>query len=179
MRGMLGAVVAGSLLAIGTAGTANAQARGYVGIGGGVGIPMGSFKDDYKMGWLGQVIGGVKFTDMLGVRVDGTYGQHSAKDAADPKIKLLSVLGDIVLSPKTSGGVAPYVLGGAGMTNSKASVGTVSASSSAFAWNAGAGAKFTAGSLGVYVEARFVSAKKNGETHNVLPVTIGLRFGGN
>ncbi len=179
MRGMLGAVVVGSLLAIGTTGKVEAQARGYVGIGGGVTIPMGDFKDGYKAGWLGQVVGGVKINDMFGVRVDGSYGQNSSKTTGGPKVKLVGALGDVTLSPKTSGGVAPYVLAGAGMLNSKATVSGVSASTSAFAWNAGAGAKFTAGSVGVYVEARFLSAKKNGATTNMIPVTVGLRFGGN
>lgn len=178
MRGMLGAVVVGSLLVIGSAGSANAQARGYVGIGGGATIPMGDFKDGYKTGWMGQVIGGVTLSDMFGVRVDGGYGQNSGKSGA-PKLKLIQAIGDVTLSPKTSGGVAPYLLAGAGMLNSKATVSGVSASSSAFAWNAGVGAKFTAGSLGIYVEGRFLSAKKNGATTNMIPVTVGLRFGGN
>jgi hypothetical protein len=173
MKGMVGAVVLGSLLAVSAPGAAEAQARGYVRVGGGINLPIGDLKDVVKAGWLGQVVGGVKVNDMFGVRVDGTYGQSNEKSPGTEKIKFLGALADVTVSPKMSGSISPYVLAGAGFLNSKDG-----ASSTAFAWNAGAGIGFAAGSLGLYLEARFLSAKKNGATSNMIPITVGVQFGG-
>jgi opacity protein-like surface antigen len=179
MKGMVGAVVLGSLLAVSAPRAADAQARGFVGVGGGVALPIGDFKDGYKLGWLGQVIGGVNINDMFGVRVDGFYGQHSGKTVGTteiPKLKLIGALGDVTLSPRMSGGVSPYVLAGAGMVNGKSEGAD---GSTKFAWNAGAGARFKAGSLGLYLEARFLSVNTEGSKTNMIPITLGVRFGGN
>jgi len=172
MKGMVGAVVLGSLLAASAPGAAEAQARGYVRLGGGINMPIGDLKDAVKTGWLGQVVGGFKINDMFGVRVDGSYGQNNEKAPGTEKIKFIGALGDVTLSPKMSGNISPYVLAGAGFLNSKDG-----ASSTAFAWNAGGGIGFAAGSLGLYLEARFLSAKKNGVTSNMIPITVGVQFG--
>lgn len=174
MKGMVGAVVLGSLLAVSAPGTAEAQARGYVRVGGGLSMPMGDLKDAVKAGWLGQVVGGFKVNDMFGVRVNGSYGQNSEKSPGTDKVKFIGAMGDVTVSPKMAGSISPYVLAGAGMLNSKAG----GASSTAFAWNAGAGIGFAAGSLGLYLEARFLSAKKSGVTSNMIPITVGVQLGG-
>lgn len=174
MKGMVGAVVLGSLLAVSAPGAAVAQSRGYVNVGGGVSLPIGDLKDAVKLGWLGQVAGGVKLNDMFGVRVDGSYGQNKSKATGGGNVKFIGALGDVTLSPKMSGSMSPYVLAGAGFLNSKAG----GASSTAFAWNAGAGLGFGAGKVGFYVEARFLSAKKNGATSNMIPITVGVHLGG-
>jgi len=174
MKG-IGALVLGLLL-VGAAGSANAQARGYVGIGGGVSLPMGDFGDGSKMGFLAQVNGGVNFGEtMFGVRVNGTYAQHKEKDPGTHTLKLLGVTGDVVLTPKTEGKASPYILAGAGMVNSKVE----SASSTDLAWNAGAGVKFNAGSVGVFVEARFMQVRGDGSSSSMIPITAGVRIGGN
>lgn len=178
MKGMVGAVVLGGLLALSAPGAAEAQTRGYVGIGGGATIPIGDFGDGVKTGWLGQVIGGVTLgSGMLGLRVNGTYGQHSDKGGGDGKVKLIGALGDVVVSPKMSGKAKPYVLAGAGMMNAKFSGGGVSESSTKFAWNAGAGLAL-GGKVGFYIEARFVSVKVEGSSSNMIPITAGVRLGG-
>lgn len=174
MKGTIGALVLGALLVASAPAVAGAQARGYVGIGGGVSLPIGDFKDGVKLGFLGQVTGGVTLPNgILGFRVDGTYGLHKEKDPGTETIKLLSVTGDVVVSPKTSGKAAPYVLAGAGMLNIKNG-----GSESAFAWNAGAGVVLKSSKVGVYVEARFLSATKDGNTNSMIPVTVGVRIGG-
>jgi hypothetical protein len=180
MKGKFGAVVLGSLLVASAPGAAAAQARGYVGVGGGVSIPMGDFKDGVKMGWLGQVVGGVKLNDMFGVRVDGSYGQHKLKATGGGNFKIIGAMGDVVLSPKTSGNAAPYFLAGAGFQNGKAG----GSSTTNWAWNAGLGASVKAGSVGVYAEARFLSTHNKGapagssKFSNAIPITVGVRFGG-
>ncbi len=60
MRRKLVGLAATALLIAASAQPASAQARGYVGFGAGVTLPLGSFKDEAKLGWLGQVLGGVR-----------------------------------------------------------------------------------------------------------------------
>jgi hypothetical protein len=181
MKGMIGAVVLGSLLVASAPGAADAQARGYVGVGGGVSVPIGDFKDGVKLGWLGQVIGGVKINDIFGVRVNGSYGQHKLKGTGGGNFKIIGGMGDVVLSPKTSGNAAPYVLAGAGFQNGKAG----GSSETNWAWNAGVGVSVKAGSgnVGIYAEARFLSTHNKGapsgssKFSNAIPVTVGVRIG--
>ena len=175
MKGMVGAVVLGSLLAMSAPEAAEAQTRGYLGIGGGVNMPIGDFKDGVKTGWLGQVVGGVTLSNgILGFRVDGSYGQNNFK-GVDGKIKLIGVLGDVVVSPKMAGSLKPYVLAGAGMVNGKPEG---EDGDTKFAWNAGAGLGFGSGKVGFYVEARFLSVKTEGSSSNMIPITAGVRLGG-
>ena len=173
-RGIIGALVLGGLLA--APGLASAQVRGYLGIGGGANIPIGDFGDAFKTGWLAQVMGGVTLSNgILGFRVNGTYGQNNLKDEfGEGKLKMIGALGDVVISPRMEGKVAPYVLGGAGFVNAKNGE-----SETDFAWNAGAGAKFSAGRVGIYVEGRFVQVRTEGESSNMIPITAGIRIGGN
>jgi len=172
MRGMFGAVVVGAVLSMGLAGSASAQARGAVTLGGGVNMPIGNFKDAVKLGWLGQVTGGVSFGDgMLGVRVDGTYGQNSEKGTGGGKFKILSAMGDVVVSPKVQGNVGPYILAGAGFANGKDG-----SSETKFAWNAGAGVHAGAGKVGFYVEARFLQVRHSDGSSNMIPITAGVRI---
>jgi len=174
MKGTISGLVLGSLLVAGAPALAGAQARGYVGVGGGVSIPMGDFGDAFKLGWLGQVIGGVTFPNgLLGLRANATYGQHKPKEG-EGNLKVLGAIGDVVLTPKMEGKAAPYVVGGAGMMQFKNGE-----SDWDLAWNAGGGVRIAAGNLGVYVEARFLQARGNGVTTNMIPITAGVRIGGN
>lgn len=182
MKGMFGAVVLGSLLVASAPGAADAQARGYVGISGGGSVPIGDFKDAVKAGWLGQVIGGVKLNDFLGVRVDGTYGQHKVKGTSGENFKIFGGMGDVLLSPKTSGNATPYVFGGAGFQNGKVGSGS---STTNWAWNAGIGVSVKPGNsnVGIFAEARFLSThNKNAPSgsskfSNAIPITLGVRIG--
>lgn len=168
------------LLVAGVATPAAAQARGYVGFGGGVSIPVGDFADAAKLGWLGQVVAGVTGpSGMLGGRIDGTYSQNSLKGTGSGHFSLFGANADIVLTPgKRPAKVHPYFLAGVGFYNSKLSVGTGN-SSTKFAWNGGAGLQIHTGNrMDVYTEARFISVQTSGASTNFIPITIGLRFGG-
>ncbi|MGQ0702293.1 MAG: outer membrane beta-barrel protein [Gemmatimonadales bacterium] len=175
MKGMIGALVLGGLLVAPE--LASAQTRGYVGIGGGVNLPIGDFGEFFKLGWLGQVTGGVTLSNgILGFRVDGGYGQNKPEEG-EGSLKLIHAFGDVVLTPRMEGKAKPYVLAGAGIVNFKNGD-----SSTDFAWNAGAGVVIAAGRVGVYVEGRFVQARdKEGDetfTSNMIPITVGVRIGG-
>jgi hypothetical protein len=146
----------------------DAQVKGYAGLGGGVAIPVGDFGDAVKLGWVAQAMAGISTKSIIGARVNVNYGQHSGKEGFDGKAKILSVLGDVVVSPRMAGRVSAYILAGAGIANQKVE----GSSESKFAWNAGAGIR--AGMI--YLEARFVSVKHDDGSSNWVPVTVGVRF---
>ena len=160
--------------------TANAQARGYVLLGGGVAIPVGDFHDaGAKTGWLAQVAGGITApSGVLGGRVNGTFSRNGFTDS-DEHFRIIGAMGDLVVSPKMQGSIAPYVLGGVGFQNGKATdTGVTENGVTKFAWNAGAGIGFRAGSIGIYLEGRFLSIRTPGSATNLIPISAGIRWGG-
>jgi len=102
------------------------------------------------------------------------FDEVSPIESFDGSLKLLGAIGDVVLTPRMEGKAAPYVVGGAGMVQFKNGE-----SDWDLAWNAGGGVRIAAGNLGVYVEARFLQARGNGVTTNMIPITAGVRIGGN
>ena len=165
---------------VGLPGSANAQARGYVLLGAGLAIPVGDFHDaGAKTGWLGQIAGGITAPGgILGGRVNGTFSRNGFSDS-DEHFRIIGAMGDIVVSPKMTGSIAPYVLGGVGFQNGKAtSTGVTEAGVTKFAWNAGGGIGFRAGSIGVFVEGRFLSISTPGAKTNLIPISAGIRWGG-
>ena len=170
---MVGAV---ALLVIGAPSAATAQARGYIMLGPGIAIPVGDYKDDgAKTGWLGQVAGGVS-SGMIGGRISGSFIRNGI-EGTDEHVRLLGAMADLVVSPKTSGKAGPYLLGGIGLQNGKNSL-PGSEGETKFSWNAGAGVVVQTGSFGIFVEGRFLSVRTEGSSTNVIPITVGLRFGG-
>jgi opacity protein-like surface antigen len=189
MRRKLVGLAVTALLISTSARSAAAQARGYFGVGAGLSLPLGSFKDEAKLGWLGQAIAGVTAKNgMWGGRVDASYSRFSLKNlgtGVSGHDALLGFNADVVLTPGHSASKArPYILAGVGLYNAKVTVsgtgtGTGSASSTKFAFNGGAGVNIkTSGNMGVFIEARFVSVQTSGGSTSFIPVVIGLRWGG-
>jgi hypothetical protein len=170
MNRRFGLLALGAVVLLGAPGAANAQVKGYAGLGGGVAIPLGDFGDVAKLGWLAQATAGFSTSSIIGARANVTYGQHSGKEGFDGKLKILGVMADLVISPRTAGRIAPYILAGAGIANEKNGD-----SETKFAWNAGAGIRARI----LYVEARFVSVKHTESNTNFVPITVGVRIGGN
>lgn len=175
MRRAIGALVLGSVLVAGAGKSAAAQSRGFVQLGGGVSIPMGDFADGVDMGFLGQVAAGIS-KGLIGGRVNATLAQHGFKGGGDGNFRIFGAMGDLVVSPNMSGKIGVYVLGGAGIQNGKE---TGHTGDSKFAWNVGGGLKLKAGSLGVFVEGRFLSVQTENVKTNMIPITAGVRLGGN
>jgi opacity protein-like surface antigen len=151
------------------------------GVGGGVTIPTGDFNTAAKMGWHGIGQLGYGLSGGLGLRADFFYGENKF-DGVSGKTKLAGGLGNISYDFQTAGGVKPYVIGGAGVFNVKASASaggiSASASETKFAFAAGGGLKFKAGSDShVYVESRYVSVQTSGGSTGFIPVTVGISFG--
>jgi hypothetical protein len=169
----IGAVVLGAMLVVSPLA---GQWRGHVQAGGGVAVSTGVFKEDGgKTGWLAQVAGGLMSPGgIIGARINGTFAKHNFASGTG-SFKILGAMGDILVSPKMSGKLGGYALAGAGFQNMKAG----EAKQTKFAWNAGAGVLVKAGSLGIFLEGRFLSINTENQKTNTIPITAGVRFGGN
>jgi len=177
-RGML---VAG-LLTLAGAQVAGAQARGYVGFGGGVSIPTGEFADAVNTGVMGQVVAGITGpTGVIGGRVNGTYTHHGFDLVDDARIRFIGAMGDVVFSPGVADAkLRPYLLGGLGFQNFSETdpLGGDDFSETEFAFNFGGGVNIALGRMKLFIEGRWLSIRTE-DAVSLIPLSIGLRFGGN
>jgi opacity protein-like surface antigen len=183
MKRTLAGFLGTGMLSLALVAPAQAQARGYVGFGGGLSIPTGDFGENYKMGWLGQVIAGITGPNgMLGGRIDGMYIRHSLDAATEGSIAMLGANGDLVVSPGNADAkIRPYLLGGIGFFNVKPELGSTELpSDTKFAFNLGAGLRFGGGGrMSFFVEGRYLSIQTEGNSTGMIPIAIGVRWGGN
>jgi Outer membrane protein beta-barrel domain len=183
MNRVVSAILAVGVLAGVSAAPAACQGGLSLGVGGGVTLPLGDFKDAAKTGWHGLANLGWEGASGIGLRGDFYYGENSVKDPASGKFKLAGGLGNVTYSFSAGkSSIRPYVIGGAGFFNGKADVKaggvSFSTSSTKFAWAAGGGVKFKAGSdSDIFLEGRYVSVSTSGGKTNFIPVTLGVRFG--
>ena len=155
-------------------GATAASAQLAIGVGGGVTIPTGTFKDGAKTGWNGLADIGYTLASGVGVRGDFYYGENSSKISGGPKGKLLGGLGDLTYSFASASSIKPYLIGSAGFFNEKAG----SFSETKFAWGGGAGIRAKAGSnSSVFLEGRYISVSTTGNKTNFIPITLGVSFG--
>lgn len=178
MRRKITGLAAAALLA-GTLGAspALAQARGYIGLGAGVALPMGDFKNCCKTGFLGQVVAGITgASGMLGGRIDGMYIRNRVKGTGTGHSTHVGVNADLVWTPgKRPAKVHPYLLGGIGFFNSKFG----NFGETKFAFNLGAGLQVhVGGRMDFFGEARYLSVQTEGGSTNMIPIAVGLRWGG-
>ena len=161
-------------------------------LGGGIGIPLDTFDDEAKLGWHG--LAGISFVPNgwpVGIQIDGSYQQFSLDDAAFPgfsglKNRLIMGTGNIVFKFKTSeeSTFRPYLIGGGGVYNSKITGSddpsdVLPGGETKFGINAGAGFDFKAGGAGLFIEGRFHSVFTEGPNLKFIPITVGIRLGGN
>jgi hypothetical protein len=151
-------------------------------LGGGVGIPLGTFNEVVKLGWHGTAgISLLSPTAPFGVRLDGSFARFSAEGAADIQNQLIhGTLGAVyrfLSAPDAR--LSPYVIGGGGIYHNDA-VGdnAPEGSSTDFGVNLGAGFEFDAGGAGLFLEGRWHNVFLEGDNLKFLPITLGIRFGG-
>lgn len=186
MRIMKSAVVLGLVTMAGVA-TVSAQTpggRASFHIGGGLVLPTGDFGDFAKTGW--QAMGGVDF-GLSGIpfmlRVDALYGQNNGDEAVtgpDVKAKFFGGMagGQFMIGSGPSP-VKPYILAEVGVVNVKVTApGGFSDSESKFAFAPGVGLQFGLGSMNAFVEAKYLSVQTSSSSTNMIPILVGLRFGG-
>jgi opacity protein-like surface antigen len=169
-----------ALLSIAGAGSLSAQGVRF-GIGGGLLMPMGNYKDADKLGWL---VGGDATYWMMnapvGIRADVQYSQTSEKSGVTAHTtKIIGGLAEVVYAfGLKAAPVRPYILGGVGYYNVKVSVTGASASESKIGFGGGAGLAFKMGTGGTrfFVEAKYVSVATSGSSIPFLPIRVGFRF---
>ena len=155
-------------------------------LGGGIGFPTGAFDDAAKTGWHGlAAVSFVPNGSPVGIQFDGQYQQYKLDGFTDTKERFLMGTGNIVFKFRTSeeSTFRPYLIGGGGVYNFKqtgsADPGQVlEGGTTKFGLNAGAGFDFKAGAIGLFVEGRFHDVFSAGENLKFIPITLGIRFGG-
>ena len=159
-------------------------------LGGGATLPLSTFGDVAKTGFHGLVA--VSFAPSsfpLGIQIDGMYQRLKNEDfiPGDRSSQIIQGTGNVIYKFKSSedSQFRPYLIGGVGIYNFKA-VGGDDVSppgegntSTDFGLNGGAGFDFKAGSIGLFLEGRFHNVFSGGEDAKFIPITLGIRLGGN
>jgi len=158
-------------------------------LGGGLTLPLGDFGDGSKTGWHG--LAAVSFAPSsfpLGIQIDGMYQRIGLDDAVstfDASTQVLQGTANLIYKFKTSetSQFRPYLIGGVGVYNSKLTGDDVPTgfdeSSTDFGLNGGAGFDVKVGSIGAFIEGRFHNVFSDGTDVNFIPITLGVRLGGN
>lgn len=185
MKGMLKGVAALALATALFASSAEAQTPVKFGIGGGATLPLGNFGDAATLGFHGM--GLVEFSPAslpVGIRLDGTYQRLGFNDdvAADGNFQIIqgTLNGVYTFVTAEESKFHPYLIAGVGAYNFKADVeGVDNASNTEIGINAGAGFNMMAGGASVFIEARFHNIFSEGSSTNYVPISVGVKFGGN
>ncbi len=185
MKTLMRGAAIGLALALG-AQAAQAQAGISLGLGAGAVIPTGSMADAFSMGWTGQTSLRVKpAVSPLGFQLDASYSRLGLdSDLAEGNLRTIAGTANAVFSFPSAAVARPYLLGGVGLYNMKATEGDVSGSDTKFGANAGAGFDLKLGSAALYAEGRFHAIFKGGfdtqtgdeATAYMIPITVGLRW---
>ena len=184
---MKGIVKGLSALALATAvfaAPAAAQTPVQFGIGGGATLPLSDFADGASLGFHGNVL--VQFAPAgspVGVRVDGMYNRLSEKEeSGNGNFQVISGTANAVYTFQTAetSMFHPYLIAGVGAYNFKYApeVGD-SESETKLGVNGGAGFDYNAGGAVIFVEGRFHNIFFEGSDLNMIPITVGVKFGGN
>jgi len=177
MKRLTTAMMVGAVATLLAASSAQAQ---YVYFGGGANIPVGSFKDGVKTGWIASAGVGTDVGNKgLWVEAEGWYGSNKWKTGSVYTVagkttiwSALGVLGYDLMHGKTW---TPYIAAGAGVLGAKAKADAGgSASSTKFAYTGAFGASFKAGnSAHIFLEARYLAGTSTGYA-KMLPITAGV-----
>lgn len=169
-----------------------AQTPVQFGIGGGATLPLGDFADAASLGFHGNVL--VQFAPAgspVGVRVDGMFQRLGFHDdlAVDGNWQVISGTANAVYTFQTSDASMfhPYLIAGAGAYNVKSAPDDFDSESvTKIGINAGAGFDYNAGGAVIFVEGRFHNVFMGDEdaigessSLNMIPITVGVKFGGN
>ncbi len=157
-----------------------AQAVGHLryGVSAGVLLPMGTYGDGDKMGFVGGV--GATYwlpVGSIGIRGDVSYSSTS-HDPGPGNSKILGGMASVVYALNPASAPARIMLtGGVGYFNLKDSEVTGSASKVGFGGGVAVAFKMGTGSTRLVVGSRFTSVSTSGASTTFLPITVGLTFG--
>lgn len=181
MAGVLRTISAAAVIMLLAASRLPAQGT-MVSLGGGIGIPLGTYDDLVKIGW--QATAALSFTPQsipVGIRIDGNFAQFTDETPLDIKSQQVYGTANAVyyLTSSEISRFHPYLIGGGGVYNSKATGDDApDGSTTKFGINLGAGFDFTAGGAGLFLEGRWHNVFVEGDNLKFLPLTFGIRVGG-
>jgi len=176
----LGLALVAVALCIAAARPAMAQAVGSLrwGVNAGVLLPMGTYGDADKMGFVGGL--GATYwlpAGSIGVRGDLSYSQTS-HDPGPGSSKIMGAMASLVYALNPASAPARIMLtGGVGYFNLKDSQATGSASKIGFGGGVAVAFKMGTGSTRLVLGSRFTSVSTTGGSTTFLPITVGLSFG--
>ena len=191
MRGVATGVAVVLIGMLGAARVASAQGAEFS-LGAGASVPLSNFGDVAKTGYHGLV--GISFAPSsfpLGFQIDGQY--HRLKQDANVGNRTNQIImgtANLIYKFKTSedSKFRPYLIAGAGIYNFKLvsgddvagpGVGNAGNTATDFGLNAGAGFDIKAGGVGFFAEGRFHDVLSEGPNAKFIPITVGIRLGGN
>jgi hypothetical protein len=187
MNGLLKSLAVFGVVAASTVGSAWSQTPVSFGLGGGISIPTGSTSDALKTGWHGIAL--VRFkpaASPVGFQIDGMYHRLSVEDGGldlDVTTQVLNGSANVVFGFPVSETTRfrPYLIGGVGLYNFDLKGDDAPAnveSETDFGFNAGAGFDVGFGGGTFFVEGRFHNVFSEGTDTKLIPVSVGVRFGG-
>lgn len=163
-----------------------AQAQGIsLGVGGGVVVPTGDLANGSTTGLSGTAQVRVKPpVSPLGFQVDAFYTRFGF-DGGGGHSRMLGGTANAVFAFPGVSMARPYLIGGVGLYNSKASIDELGSSDAEtkFGLNAGAGFDFGFGKAKLFAEGRFHAILKavpdlsgSEKAGYLIPLTVGVRF---
>jgi hypothetical protein len=188
MRGFSKGIAAVALGMLLTAPALHAQGLEFS-LGAGATVPLDAYADQAKTGYNG--LAGISYTPSnfpLGFQIDGMYERLKLEnDVSDRSSQIIQGTGDLIYKFKTSpeSSFRPYLIGGVGVYNFKNVSGNdivapdEGNTATDFGLNGGAGFDIKAGGVGLFLEGRFHDVMKDGEDTKFIPITFGIRLGGN
>jgi len=151
---------------------AAAQLGPFLNLGAGVSLPAGGPGDAMSTGWLVQTMGGVTLPGgIINLRVGGTYGRSQVDVMDGGTATAASVMAGVMLTPIAIGIFVPYALADAGLLRAR-----FRGSATSFAWQAGGGLLVQTGTVGWFLESRFMQARRSGHRGEMIPVAGGVRL---
>lgn len=172
MRGTLALVIA-VLIAVVPATPVAAQAR--FDVSGGLAAPMSDLGDVADFGY--HVAAGVNLRPTrrpIGARIEGSLSGFGLKNGSED-VRILNLTANAVVN-LGSDNTSPYLIGGAGIYNSKFGN---AGSENAIGVNLGGGLRFPIGTLDTFFEARYhamLGERGAGANLQYIPITFGILF---
>lgn len=150
---------------------AAAQLGHFLNIGAGVSLPSGASGDTMQNGWLIQTMGGVTLPGgIINLRIGGTYGQSEVTAMDGGTATSTSLMTGVMLTPIAIGIFVPYALADIGLVRAR-----YAGSATSFAWQVGGGLLVQSGTVGWFVESRYMQARRAGQSGGMIPIAAGVR----
>ena len=179
--------VAGLILGMMVASTAEAQMARPVqfGLGAGISIPRGEGSDFYDNGYHFQGMLGFRAPMFpVGLRLDVMYHTFEAEgeiegfeieandDVLAGTLNAMFELGGMMASPYLTGGIGMYNIKSEGQIENE----PFDESATEFGLNGGAGIKFNLAGFGTFLEARYHHIMTEDDATAMIPITFGIMF---